>query len=845
MYRTLAPIVALAASLLAPMPAASQEHRGRIDVVVRDDARGAPLEGVSVRAAGIRDATGVTDSAGEAHFVDLPPGDYTVIARLRGYNDYHSINVPVATGTTVPLRIWMSVQGSARQVDTRIDAPVVDPRARTASTAVSVDELQRVPWNREPWTVVQTVPGVLIDRVNVGGADSGQQFTLEAKGASAAENTWALDGIPITAMSAPGTSSTYFDFGMLHDLRVTTGGASPQVATPGIQVGVELQSGGNEWRGSGRAYAGHSRLQAENVSKSMRPSLSSYSRAGDYRDFGAEGGGPLIEGRVFGWGGAGRTQPERRIFASGPSEAQDVETARDSTTMYSAAAKATTVFAADTRATFAFLRNQKNERGYGASATRPGDMVFDEDASAAVYRAGIERRAGHEVFVSARYAHVGNDLSLTPRAGGPVYSTERPQDHLAVDAHVFRRSHQLAVGVAWREARDRSTGAPDTRGTYWSGYAADTILRDRLTLLLGARWDRSRSSAGTDGLVWNSIAPRVAMTYALDRDRTTIVRGSYAIFASQLAATAVRTVQATIGGYATPLTHEVVFGGDRYLPSGITLTTLITYRRMAPFNWVHYRGVTARDYVSAGRLTGAVPPVGAFDVPLYRVSPEAIPAGFERVYEERVGYHQRYWGLEVAGAKRFSNNWALRLGFSTNDHREYFQGPDAMADPTPTVESPNRNGGMVFRRVVAPGVSGVFMMAPKYQLAGTTSYQMSWGLDASVSYVLHQGYTTPFYAGGAAGTVDPLSPEGRNVLLVSDPGRARLSMVHTMDGRLSKAFATTGVRVYAIHLDLDVFNVFNRSIVLARGYDLSRPDFNRILGITSPRTIRFGARVNF
>ncbi len=117
-----------------------------------------PLRGVAVKAWGVQEAAAVTDSHGEAHFVDLLPGEYTIVATLGGYNDYHSINVPVATGTTVPLRIFMSIQGAARQVDTRIDAPVVDTRARTASTAVFLAELQRVPWNRDPWTVVQTVP---------------------------------------------------------------------------------------------------------------------------------------------------------------------------------------------------------------------------------------------------------------------------------------------------------------------------------------------------------------------------------------------------------------------------------------------------------------------------------------------------------------------------------------------------------------------------------------------------------------------------------------------------------------------------------------------------------------
>lgn len=834
-------IAALSTALL-PRAAAPQERPGRIDVVVRDDAHGTALHHVTVKAIGPQEVTTLTGADGEAHLVDLTPGDYIVVATLSGYNEYHSINVTVATGTVVPLHIWMSVQGRARQVDTRIDAPVVDTRARTASTAVSVDELRRVAWTRDPWTVLQTVPTVVVDRVNVGGAESGQQLSFEAKGAAPGDNTWSLDGIPITAMSAPGSSVTYFDFGMLHELRVTTGGASPQIATPGVQVNVILESGGNEWRGSGRAYFGHHRMQAKNVSKSMRPQLNSYQRAGDYKDFGAEGGGPI--GRVFAWGGVGRTQPERRIFASGPFESDDVEIARDRTTLQSSAAKLTAAIDRNTRATFTYFRNHKEENAYGAGATRPQDTVFDEDATASFYKASIDRRAGHDVFLSARFAHVPSGFSLTPRAGGAVFSTDRPQDHAALDAYVFRRSHQFTFGLGWRTARDRSSFLPISDGEYWTAYAGDTIVKRRLTMTLAARWDRARSSAGSDEIVWNSVTPRLGVTYVVDRDRTTLVRGSYSVFPSQLAVTAVTALQAPVGNYATPLTHEVVFGGDHYLSSGITTTALFTWRRTSRMNWVHYRGVTSSDYAQIGRITGNVPTIGAFDIPLYRVRPGSIPPGLERVYETRDGYHQRYWGLEVAASKRFSNNWALRLGLSTNDHREYFDGPDAIADPTPTLESPNRNGAMVVRRVDAPGATGIFMAAPRYQLAGTASYMFR-GLDVSLAYALRQGYVTPFYASDLPAALDPLSGTHRNVLLVADPGRSRLSVAHTLDGRLSKAFTTSGVRVYALHLDLDVFNVFNRSIVLARGYDVSRSDFNRILGITSPRTVRVGVRVSF
>ena len=76
------------------------------------------------------------------------------------------------------------------------------------TTSVSYEELQQIPSSRDPWVVLQTVPGIIVDRVNVGGAESGQQSNYLAKGAVGSDNTWNIDGIPITDLAATGSSPT-------------------------------------------------------------------------------------------------------------------------------------------------------------------------------------------------------------------------------------------------------------------------------------------------------------------------------------------------------------------------------------------------------------------------------------------------------------------------------------------------------------------------------------------------------------------------------------------------------------------------------------------------------------
>ena len=175
--------LACVAVVMTAAPAAAQVYTGRIDVTIKDST-GSVLPGVTVEAVGTQTAVAVTDSSGEAHFVNLAPGRYLVTARLSGFADYRNDNVPVNAGSIVPLAVTLGVGGLAEKVDVISDTPVIETKRQTVSTNVSLDELQNIPSARDPWVVLQTVPGIIVDRVNVGGAESGQQSNYQAKGAS-------------------------------------------------------------------------------------------------------------------------------------------------------------------------------------------------------------------------------------------------------------------------------------------------------------------------------------------------------------------------------------------------------------------------------------------------------------------------------------------------------------------------------------------------------------------------------------------------------------------------------------------------------------------------------------
>jgi hypothetical protein len=129
------------------------------------------MPGVTVEIDGVQKAMSVTDARGEAHFLSLAPGKYSVSAKISGFGDYKNADVSVAAGANVAIKATLTVGGVTATETVSGGAPLIDARKETVSTTISLDELQKIPSSRDPWVVLQTVPGVIVDRVNVGGAD--------------------------------------------------------------------------------------------------------------------------------------------------------------------------------------------------------------------------------------------------------------------------------------------------------------------------------------------------------------------------------------------------------------------------------------------------------------------------------------------------------------------------------------------------------------------------------------------------------------------------------------------------------------------------------------------------
>lgn len=961
-FRMARPMIGLAAVFFLAAfatPSAAQVSSGRIDATVTDST-GAILPGVTVDVSGPQNATQVTDALGQAHFLNLAPGTYTVSAKLSGFGDYLNKNIPVATGVSVPLKISLAVAGVSSQVQVTSTAPVIDTKKMTTSTDVNLAQLQNIPTARDPWVVMQTVPGIVLDRVNVGGGESGQQPGYQAKGASEGDNTWSIDGVAITDMAATGSSSTYYDFDMFQDMQVTTGGSDVQNGTPGVQLNMVLKSGSNTPHGSARTYFENQSLEGNNMDPALASSIGGASGKGDrinqYKDYGGELGGPIFKDKLWAWGAEGKTHIDLLTLNG----------LHDKTDLNDTSLKITGQSSPSIREDFTFFRGNKVKLGRGASATTTPQTVYNQTGPTDVYKGGVNLVFGNNIFLATEYAHIHGGFQLAGAGGtqaqeyiddagishGSIdtYTTNRPQDELKADGSYFKGHHELKFGYSWKRAPVNSTdvypgngivtfhngyplmiakvtrpGTSAAVGLYQDGYFSDTWSMSRLTLNAGVRYDRQASSLSAESvpasavlpnllpaltgapvhnaIVWTLVTPRVGMTYALDQNRKTIARATYAMFASQLgngAATRISTVQYSaiyyyavdlngnkvadpnefclpgsavaaqclangapalgatswygfdpnnptslstinqIGKYTTPRTQEFTAGIDHELMPNFGVSGTFTYRYYNHFDWSPVIGLTQADYTQTGTLNLNVSPVGSVSAPFYAPNPAALPPGNGTVYEAHSGYHQKFLGFELSATKRMSNRWMARFGFSSNDDREYFDNPQtSIIDPTHTLGNPQINGGYVVTASGGSGKSNIYLIEPKYQATANGMYQGPWGINFGANYTLRQGYAEPYYRSRVA-TGSQLG--SASVLLVNNVAAFRLPAVNELDGRVEKNFK---VRQFNFDVDLDVFNLLNSGTVLGKIYDARLSTLNDVQEIMDPRVARIGVRFNF
>src|SRR5262245_1099057 len=322
-------VLALALLACAVPSAWAQLATGNVYGIVNDEQGGAlPGASVTVSGATIGSRSTTADSAGNFRFLNLDPGTYKLAVTLAGFATVNR-DVIVNTGSNVNLTFGMKVASMEETITVDAETPVIDTKRTGTSTNFTQDELAKIPNSRDPWALPRTVPGLIMDRVNIAGNESGQQSAFAAKGSLRADAVWNLDGVNVTDMAAIGASPTYFDYDAFEEIQISTSGNDIRQTTGGVGLNFVTKRGTNAFHGTARGYFTHEDLGWSNTPDELANPSAALRTAGavpitedtanhnkQIADYGFDLGGPIVKDKLWFWGSYGK-QDIRLVRSAG------------------------------------------------------------------------------------------------------------------------------------------------------------------------------------------------------------------------------------------------------------------------------------------------------------------------------------------------------------------------------------------------------------------------------------------------------------------------------------------------------------------------------------------------
>ena len=338
--------------------------------------------------------------SGRFGFAGLVPGTWLIAAVHPGFQDSPPAEVVVDAGSVVEVRLQLVLAGITERVAAVSRRPL-DLRGSGVREIVDRPVLEDLPNTRDIWTVLEQTPGIMMSKINVGGAESGQQSLFSAAGSAWTQNQYYLNGVNVTDPAAMGASITYYSFDSFEEVEVSTAGHRAEIQTPGVFLNIVTRRGTNRFAGSGSFFYEHERFQAQNLDDALRArGVGQANRLKALFDGSAELGGPLRRDRAWFYFNYSRFRVEPFLpgffFEGG-------EPGVDLTQLDNLLARATVRVADGHDIGVFFYRNDKFRPYRGASLFRPRpETTFHQDSTTTLGQLSWSGVFGESVLVEAR-----------------------------------------------------------------------------------------------------------------------------------------------------------------------------------------------------------------------------------------------------------------------------------------------------------------------------------------------------------------------------------------------------------------------------------------------------------
>ena len=255
-------LCALICMLCLSLAVYAQETTAGVQGTVKDQ-QGAVVANATVTVSGsalIGKRTVTTDSAGNYHIEQLPPGVYTINVNAAGFAPTTQTDLRLDTGALPNINVTLKIGQAEQTVEVSAEAQFVDVTQSKVQTNVTQDILANIPKGRSFQSVIPFAPGARQEPLQGARQDRNSGFQID--GASDSENVYMVDGVNNTNIQNGGVGSQFKqDFIQEVQIKSSSFEAEYGGALGGV-INAVPKRGSNQWHGDLKFYYQSSALDA-------------------------------------------------------------------------------------------------------------------------------------------------------------------------------------------------------------------------------------------------------------------------------------------------------------------------------------------------------------------------------------------------------------------------------------------------------------------------------------------------------------------------------------------------------------------------------------------------------
>ncbi|MFQ5789374.1 MAG: carboxypeptidase regulatory-like domain-containing protein, partial [Acidobacteriota bacterium] len=244
-------LLAFVVALVTAAGAFAQTGDGSLRGYVKDES-GAVLPGVTVTATSpalISPKAAVTDGTGYYRILNLPPGEYVLVAELPGFATYRQEGIILRAGANYSVDVTLQISAVQETITVTAETPMLEIARPSNVLNIEGDFQKEMPIQaRNNWSdFLELTPGV-----NARPFDDGSgRMVYFGHATEHFAHVIQLEGMNASSYRDSQVTYVGMDLDMIDDVQVKTGGVD--AASPlgvGLVINIVTKSGGNNFSGS-------------------------------------------------------------------------------------------------------------------------------------------------------------------------------------------------------------------------------------------------------------------------------------------------------------------------------------------------------------------------------------------------------------------------------------------------------------------------------------------------------------------------------------------------------------------------------------------------------------------